>query len=298
MDNLAESLIDKQWNMIKISGRNFLFKCRFETDDYELLVFDLSSFLIYYSYQNEIETFSEELNPKKTIPKEKILKCLSSCLTETRENCKFTIATDTKEKIVFELETKINESVGFKWKFEFKSVEKTHIKHHLVVPLLFCLSEKTSRENELLEIIKNKDKLIEDYKSQGVKSNLKHISSEPFCSVQFDEILNKKSEERREKFFDNPELYLTLETNRKLNEIYVEQFTARKRKLEAETALANNQNVNDLNSKKQKVKLKKSESESETSSTHKNELLDKQLENERLKAEKKANKLKKPPLKL
>ena len=113
-------------------------------------------------------------------------------------------------------------------------------------------------------------------------------------------------------------MYLTLETNRKLNEIYVEQFTARKRKLEAETALANNQNVNDLNSKKQKVKLKKSESESETSSTHKvnlnevfiknfllilafalkNELLDKQLENERLKAEKKANKLKKPPLKL
>ncbi len=59
MDNLAESLIDKQWNMIKISGRNFLFKCRFETDDYELLVFDLSSFSIYYSYQNEIETFSE-----------------------------------------------------------------------------------------------------------------------------------------------------------------------------------------------------------------------------------------------
>ena len=40
------------------------------------------------------------------------------------------------------------------------------------MPLLFGLNEKTNRENELLDIIKNKDKLIDDFKSQGVKSNL------------------------------------------------------------------------------------------------------------------------------
>ena len=47
------------------------------------------------------------------------------------------------------------------------------IRDHLVMPLLFNLTEKTARETELIEIIKNKDRLIEDFtKTQGIKSNL------------------------------------------------------------------------------------------------------------------------------
>ena len=51
-------------------------------------------------------------------------------------------------------------------------MNKSAIRDHLILPVLFNVNEKISRENELLEIIKNKDKLIEDYKSQGVKTNL------------------------------------------------------------------------------------------------------------------------------
>ena len=36
------------------------------------------------------------------------MKCLNSCITETKENCKFTIQTETNNNITFELDTKIN----------------------------------------------------------------------------------------------------------------------------------------------------------------------------------------------
>ena len=48
------------------------------------------------------------MNPKKIIPKEKVLNCLKSCLTETKDNCKFTIQEENSTRIIFDLETKIN----------------------------------------------------------------------------------------------------------------------------------------------------------------------------------------------
>ena len=42
---------------------------------------------------------------------------------------------------------------------------------HLIVPLLAMVGELTRRQNELTKIIQNKDKEIDDYKSQGVKAS-------------------------------------------------------------------------------------------------------------------------------
>ena len=56
---LFDHLIDKQWHVIKIDNRNFLFKCLFGSDGYELLVLDLNSFNIFHSTQDDIDTKSE-----------------------------------------------------------------------------------------------------------------------------------------------------------------------------------------------------------------------------------------------
>ena len=42
---------------------------------------------------------------------------------------------------------------------------------HLIVPLLAMVGELTRRQNELIKVIQNKDKEIDDYKSQGVKTS-------------------------------------------------------------------------------------------------------------------------------
>lgn len=61
--------------------------------------------------------------------------------------------------------------VPFKWTFELKLLDVNAIKEHLLVPLMYNCAEYQLRENELLKIIQNKDKEIDDYKSQGIKLN-------------------------------------------------------------------------------------------------------------------------------
>ena len=71
---------------------------------------------------------------------------------------------------------KLTEGVPFEWTFEMKRMNESAIRDHLVMPLLFNLTEKNARETELIEIIKNKDRLIDDFtRTQGIKSNLSWI---------------------------------------------------------------------------------------------------------------------------
>ena len=66
--------------------------------------------------------------------------------------------------------------VPFEWIFEMKAMDKTAIRDHLMLPLLFTLTEKTAREQALVDVIKTKDRLIDDFtKTQGIKTTLSNL---------------------------------------------------------------------------------------------------------------------------
>lgn len=86
-------MLDEQpWHQIEIESRkNLLFKCFFQEEKYELLMFDLQSFQIYNSIETQIKKKCEQFNPKTEIPLSKIVACLQASFAVKKENCKFTL---------------------------------------------------------------------------------------------------------------------------------------------------------------------------------------------------------------
>lgn len=74
------------------------------------------------------------------------------------------------DDIIFELrmQSKLS-NVKFNWIFELEQLDSKLIRDHVVFPLIFNSTEYQLREQELLKVIRAKDKEIEDYKAQGVK---------------------------------------------------------------------------------------------------------------------------------
>lgn len=269
-------------------------------------MFDLNQFQMYNSQETQIKEKCYKFNAKLEIPLPKIIACLENSFVEKKENCKFTLIQNENEHelLSIKLNTKIVEGVPFEWTFEMKRMNESAIRDHLVMPLLFNLTEKNARETELIEIIKNKDRLIDDFtRTQGIKSNLKHISTEEFVMANFDEAINKKSQERRDAFFEAPQSCLVYDSVNQNEKIYSIESNKRKRLAEskaiAESELKQQQTKsNEQNKQKKLKKANSNESEKESTAAQQKALLEQQLESERLKALQKLAKTKKPALKL
>lgn len=153
------SLLDDESNelMIKFFTNN---------QSYELLIFNLNTIQLFKDMKNakEIEILLEKLNPSIEAPVEKICQHLKHSLIDSKSN-KFTI--NSHELI---LESKLSD-IKFNWSFELRLLSMKSIKEFVFMPLLMNISEYQARECELMRIIANKDKEIDDFKSQGCKLN-------------------------------------------------------------------------------------------------------------------------------
>jgi hypothetical protein len=61
--------------------------------------------------------------------------------------------------------------VKFDWIFDLELLDYDLLKEHLILPLVYNCLEYQVRERELIKLLEQKDKEIEDYKSQGCKLN-------------------------------------------------------------------------------------------------------------------------------
>jgi hypothetical protein len=103
-------MIDNQrWNEIRIETKSLLFKCLFDQDKYELLMFDLNQFQMYNSQETQIKEKCYKFNAKLEIPLPKIIACLENSFVEKKENCKFTLIQNENEHelLSIKLNTKI-----------------------------------------------------------------------------------------------------------------------------------------------------------------------------------------------
>ena len=101
--------------------------------------------------------------------------------------------------------------VNFDWRFDLEYLDFSNAKEQLIIPLLFNVTEYQLRENELIRVVQNKDKEIEDYKAQGAKLsrsllhylilldtkilihiNLEYLETEVFNKDGFNSLINKR----------------------------------------------------------------------------------------------------------
>nr|KAG5692370.1 hypothetical protein BaRGS_007983 [Batillaria attramentaria] len=73
----------------------------------------------------------------------------------------------------------------FVWQFITQPAHTEMARDHLTVPLLAMVSELFRRQRELITLLNAKDKEIDDYKSQGVRTSRKHIETPRFDSIAF-----------------------------------------------------------------------------------------------------------------
>lgn len=175
------NLIKNEWNIIKLDfddnndeeDTSQLIKFEFKLDKFELLMFNLNKFdLFHYCLKSQTD-IQEKCNlynssTRIEIESSELIKLLNDSFTIHKDKCKFKFNSHTNR---LNMETKID-GISFYWNFDLKLLSKQAIKDYLFLPLLFNLTEKHAKETELLDIIRNKDKIIDDFKSQGVKSNL------------------------------------------------------------------------------------------------------------------------------
>ncbi|VDI10721.1 non-homologous end-joining factor 1 [Mytilus galloprovincialis] len=100
---------------------------------------------------------------------------------------------------------KINSQLAglpFCWNFVGNSADKEMASENLIVPLMAMVGELTRRQRELIKILQNKDKEIEDYKSQGGKTTRKHIETQEFVETAFENtmLMSKGFEEEVKSF--------------------------------------------------------------------------------------------------
>ncbi len=97
------------------------------------------------------------------------------------------------EKIIIQLTGMFSGQKNFNWLFEFSAVDSIQIRDHILVPLFFNMAELQQRENDLVEIVKQKDKEIDDYRSQGCTLTRGYLSTSFFETKNFEEnLIHKK----------------------------------------------------------------------------------------------------------
>ena len=66
--------------------------------------------------------------------------------------------------------------IDFHYIFEFTLLDSFLIRDHVLMPLLFNCFEYQTRETDFIKTIVNKDKEIDDYRTQGIKlSRSNHV---------------------------------------------------------------------------------------------------------------------------
>lgn len=96
------------------------------------------------------------------------------------------------EKMIVKFTGMYSGQKNFNWLFEFSAVDSIQIRDHILVPLLFNMTELQQREKDLVEIVKQKDKEIDDYRSQGCTLTRGYLSTNFFDSKTFEENLSNK----------------------------------------------------------------------------------------------------------
>ncbi|KAK7092905.1 non-homologous end-joining factor 1-like [Littorina saxatilis] len=183
------SLAACPWHSVGVDGENLLIKMKFSDKSYEVLITDLTSFWHESLEEKDLKKRIEKLNPSIEAPVTKFLDQIQQNLEKPEKHTKLSVNFKKSEngagqKMVFKI-TSVLAGMPFVWTFHADPADDSMARDHLTVPLLAMVSELFRRQQELCKIVTAKDKEIDDYKSQGVRTSRKHIETAKFDGIAF-----------------------------------------------------------------------------------------------------------------
>ncbi|KAJ8307009.1 hypothetical protein KUTeg_015093 [Tegillarca granosa] len=188
------------WQPITIDGESYLIKTKFTQDSYEILVTDLTNFWYEELDEKNLKKRVQKLNPSIEASVSRILDQIRNCLespdnAETNLSIGFKAETDTEEdKMMLKLNSQLA-GMPFTWHFIGKPAEKEMTSQHLIIPLMAMVGELMRRQGELVKVLETKDREIEDYKSQGVKTSRNNENNDDVDDGSLEENNRKSSSE-------------------------------------------------------------------------------------------------------
>lgn len=206
------------WLPITINKQQYLFKCKYTHNSYELLFTDNCNFWFERLEGAELEKRTVSLNPNVKATATRILDEIQNCLENSSKKMSVNV-TENKKHLDIHVDSQLA-GMAFVWKFQCTEADSQLISENFNVPLLAMVAELARRNEELVKIIGAKDKEIDDYKSQGAKTSRKHIETAVFVSTSFENnmIMSKEFEEEVKKLGssgfseDNQDLYRQIMT--------------------------------------------------------------------------------------
>lgn len=198
------------WQQINSGDTSYLIKYCFSTDSYEVLLTDFTNFWFEELSNKSLKKRIQILNPGIEAPLTRILDQIRSVLDKTQDDPKTSLKVSFKtgpdgdeERVKLTLNCDLA-GMPFTWNFQCHPAENSLASEHLTLPLMAMVGELTRRQEELVKVIQNKDKEIDDYKSQGTKASRKHIETPAFVETAFEmNMMTSKGFEKRVKEFES-----------------------------------------------------------------------------------------------
>ncbi|XP_065667118.1 non-homologous end-joining factor 1 isoform X5 [Hydra vulgaris] len=129
--------------------------------------------------------FSKNIfNPNIETTPAKLFTYLESCYN----SCVFSLQLKVllqNDMLEISFKCKLQAGIPFYWTFMMERSSHEKISNQLVTPLLLMVSELSRKQGELSELLKKKDKEIQDYKLQGSQVSKQHLETTPFDETSF-----------------------------------------------------------------------------------------------------------------
>ncbi|KAL3836495.1 hypothetical protein ACJMK2_021923 [Sinanodonta woodiana] len=178
------------WHPLEINGSQFVIKWFFTACSYEIIITDFASFWYEEVKDDSLTDRVKKLNPSLDVCMIQVLEHIENALEKTLQNAVLNISLEPiRDGIKHDIMLSFTSQwIGkpFIWKFYCSLQDSRISSNHMIIPLMVMVSELQRRQKELIKIIQNKDREIQEYTPQEpvpVKNNLK---TEPFVETAFE----------------------------------------------------------------------------------------------------------------
>jgi hypothetical protein len=122
------------------------------------------------------------LNPNVEAPSSLLLSHLSSLLYSSLPAFAETEAGNGK---TLSISGSMSGGLPFSWQFHYTPAPHDVVETHLMGPLLSCLHELCCQRRDLLEVIRKKEREIQDYRDGGASLSRRNLETAPFQEKTF-----------------------------------------------------------------------------------------------------------------
>lgn len=198
----GDQLKQAPWHFLSIDEYRFVVKHFVSPNAHEMLISDLASMWHEQLLVEDVMLRNSELNPDIETSKKIILNHIEQLIT--REDCRkmMTVQCCNENELKIKSQSSLS-TLTFNWEFHLTSVSRSMFAEHLTKPFFGIVAEMSRKHELMVQILKNKDAQIEDYKAEGIVLQRRYRYDQPFDELQF--MSNRFNSEEFENLVYKPE---------------------------------------------------------------------------------------------